>query len=55
METTCQEGEFPKGHMSGFHKVAEMKDEGRQQRGKVRPGDDGLAVTYVMVCRSSLY
>ena len=44
METARQEGEFPEGHESGSHKVAEMKDEGRQQKRKVRPGDYGMAV-----------
>lgn len=40
MEAACQEGEFPKGHKSGSHKVAEMKEEGGQQRRKMRPEDD---------------
>lgn len=32
METTCPEAEFSEGHESGLHKVAELKDKGRQQR-----------------------
>lgn len=32
-----------------------MKDEEGQWRRKVRPEDDGMAVTFVMLCRSSLY
>lgn len=53
-EAACQEGEFPEGHKSGSHKVAEMKEEGGQQRREIRPEDDGRAVTSAMLCRSSL-